>query len=149
MLSKSGFHASTGASRYVCTHVKTKISLLLALLALLGPVASTFAVGMVQIPDRFKGIVLFAPEPDYQRFVGGTFTVRAQGVYRLTINPTSGVVDEVGVLKRCGEQRLDAAAVMAFMQWKFKPGAIKQLDVPIIYDRFVDVRLSRAAIHQK
>lgn len=131
------------------SHMKTKILLLLAGIAVFAPTSSTFAMADVPIPERFKGIILAAPEPDYHRFVGYTFTVKDQGVYRLKINPSSGLVDEVGVLKRCYEKRLDAAAVMAFMAWKFKPGAIKELDVPVIYDRFVDVRLNRAVVHSK
>ena len=126
--------------------MRSSVFLALFTLLSLALVTPCHAVGQVQIPDRFKGIILQTVEPDYHRMVGGTGTVRDTGVYRLTINPRTGMVDEVGVLKRCWEKRLDAAAVWAFLQWKFKPGAIKQIDIPVIYDRFVDVQLKGAVV---
>lgn len=92
----------------------------------------------VYIPDKFKGIILYAPGPvDYSN--SGT-----QGVYRLTINQKTGIVTEVGILKRSGYQPRDATAVLTFMQWKFKPGTLKQLDVPVIWDRQATVLLKNA-----
>src|SRR6202011_143976 len=70
----------------------------------------------VYIPDKFKGIILYAPGPvDYSN--SGT-----QGVCRLTIDQKTGSVTEVGILKRSGYQPRDATAVLTFMQWKLKPG---------------------------
>jgi len=92
----------------------------------------------VYIPDRFKGIILYAPGPvDYSN--SGT-----QGVYRLTIDLKTGTVTEVGILKRSGYQPRDATAVLTFMQWKFKPGTLKQLDVPVTWDRQATVLLKNA-----
>jgi len=102
------------------------------------------AADQVMIPPKFKGIILDAPEPV---FVEGARKDRgvSQGVYRLTINQQSGLVDEVGVLKRTGTQKLDGTAVLTFFKWKFKPGAFKQIDIPITYDRYVNVLLKNAA----
>jgi TonB family protein len=92
----------------------------------------------VYIPDRFKGIILYALGPvDYSN--SGT-----QGVYRLTIDQKTGTVTEVGILKRSGYQPRDATAVLTFMQWKFKPGTLKQLDVPVTWDRQATVLLKNA-----
>jgi TonB family protein len=92
----------------------------------------------VYIPDKFKGIILYAPGPvDYSN--SGT-----QGVYRLTIDQKTGTVTEVGILKRSGYQPRDATAVLTFMQWKFKPGTLKQLDVPVMWDRQATVLLKNA-----
>jgi TonB family protein len=92
----------------------------------------------VYIPDRFKGTILYAPGPvDYSN--SGT-----QGVYRLTIDQKTGTVTEVGILKRSGYQPRDATAVLTFMQWKFKPGTLKQLDVPVTWDRQATVLLKNA-----
>ena len=114
--------------------------LLLSLL-LLSP--SQGATQQVFIPEKFKGKILNAPEPHYPHGIE-RITIRAQGVYRLTINPQTGGVDEVGILRRCGDSRLDASCVMAFFQWKFKPGTLKQLDVPVVFERFVSVVLKNA-----
>jgi hypothetical protein len=101
------------------------------------------ATQQVHIPEKYKGVILHAPEPEYPLALERQ-TVRDQGVYRLKINQQTGGVDEVGVLTRCYDRRLDGASVMAFFQWKFKPGALKQMDIPVVYERFVRVLLDKA-----
>ena len=97
----------------------------------------------VYIPDKFKGIILYAPGPvDYSN--SGT-----QGVYRLTVDQKTGLVTEVGILLRSGYERRDAAAVMTFMQWRFKPGTLKVLDVPVMWDRQATVLLKNAGARWK
>lgn len=115
--------------------------------------------GQTPIPDRFKGIILSAPliDPPANYFSPGSAMSRSngrlqsvgqslttQGIYRLKINPQTGAVDEVGIMHRSGVKRYDAAAVMAFFQWKFKPGAIRQLDVPVVFERTIIINLGRA-----
>src|SRR5437773_88274 len=95
------------------------------------------------IPQKFQGIILHAPEPDYPANIE-MHLIRAQGVYRLVINQKTGVVDEVQILNRTGVKTLDAGAVMAFFQWKFRPGTLKQLDVPVVFDQSVHVLLKNA-----
>ena len=70
--------------------------------------------------------------------------IPGDGVYRLTINQKTGTVQEVGVLKRSGVKELDAEAALAFMEWKFRPGSLKQLDVPVSFRRDVEVKLKNA-----
>jgi hypothetical protein len=116
--------------------------------------------GQASIPDRFKGVILYAPLIDAPAnyFSPGAAILRsrgthsqtvsqsvsAQGVYRMTINQKTGTVDEVGVVLRSGVKQFDASAVMIFFQWKFKPGTIKQLDAPVLFGRSIEINLSRA-----
>jgi len=118
------------------------------------------ASGQTPIPDRFKGIILFAPLIDapanYLSSNSGVLrnqgsrsqsisaSMSTQGIYRMSINQKTGDVDEVGVVLRSGNKRLDAAAVMTFFKWKFKPGTIKQLDVPVSFSRSVEINLRKA-----
>jgi outer membrane biosynthesis protein TonB len=95
------------------------------------------------IPQNFQGVILHAPEPDYPANVERR-VIRAQGVYRLVINQKTGAVDEVGILKHTGVKTLDAGSVMTFFQWKFRPGTLKQLDVPVLFDTSVHVLLKDA-----
>ena len=111
------------------------------LLALLSPCQGAEPV---MIPAKFKGIILEAPEPVFAEGSRKDTGV-SQGVYRLTINPQTGLVDEVGVLKRTGTQKLDGTAVLTFFKWKFKPGSIRQIDIPVRFDRYVNVLLKNAA----
>ena len=93
----------------------------------------------VYIPDKFKGIILYAPGPvDYSNS-------GKQGIYRLVIDQKTGTVTEVDVLQRSGCQQRDATAVLTFMNWRFKPGTLKQLDVPVLWDRQATVLLKHAA----
>ena len=83
------------------------------------------------IPEKYKGIILNAPEPDFP--ASTELRQLGQGIYRLTINQKTGLADEVKVLQSSSAKKLDAVAVMAFMQWKFKPGALKEIDVPMSF----------------
>jgi hypothetical protein len=97
----------------------------------------------VFIPDKYKGIILYAPGPvDYSNS-------GRQGVYRLTIDQKTGLVTEVGILLRSGFEKRDATAVMTFMQWRFKPGTLKVLDVPVMWDRQATVLLKNAGARWK
>jgi hypothetical protein len=120
------------------------------------------ASGQAVIPDRFKGIILNAPLIDppanYYNLGANSAILRSrgarsqtvssslntQGVYRMMINQKTGGVDEVGVLTRSGNKQCDAAAVMAFFKWKFKPGTLKQLDAPVMFSRSIDINLKKA-----
>ncbi len=62
----------------------------------------------------------------------------------MAINQKTGAVDGVGVLMRSGNKQCDAAAVMTFFSWKFKPGTIKQLDAPVMFSRSIDINLRKA-----
>jgi len=54
-----------------------------------------------------------------------------KGVFRLTINPKSGLVDEVKIVKSCGFQTLNELAAKALLQWQFKPGTRGPVEVPV------------------
>jgi len=54
-----------------------------------------------------------------------------KGVFRLTINPKSGLVDEVKIVKGCGHQTLNELAAKALLQWQFKPGTRGPVEVPV------------------
>ena len=120
-----------------------KLSLVLFAFSILSPLCladiDTF------IPPKYKGIVVYAPTPIYPEAARSHYTLGAQGVYRLTVNPQNGGVDEVGVLKRAGHSKLDSVMVMAFFKWRFKPGSFKQIDIPVMFEREIRVELKGAA----
>jgi hypothetical protein len=92
----------------------------------------------VAIPPKFKGIILSAPG------IVGAVNSGSQGVYRLKINQKNGTVDQVQVLKM-GGPGVDGPATKTFFQWKFQPGKIKELDVPVTFERDATVLLKNAA----
>ncbi|MEY2606828.1 MAG: hypothetical protein QOH31_4661 [Verrucomicrobiota bacterium] len=97
------------------------------------------------IPPKFKGIILYAPVPDYPMEARNRYTLGAHGIYRLKINQQTGAVDEVSVLKRASAAKLNAVMVFELFKWKFKPGAVKQLDIPVEFESDIRAELKNAA----
>jgi TonB family protein len=56
---------------------------------------------------------------------------KGRGVYRLTINPKSGLVDELKIVKSTGYKELNELAAKALLQWKFQPGTRSPVEVPV------------------
>jgi TonB family protein len=54
-----------------------------------------------------------------------------KGLFRLTINPKSGEVDEVKVVRSCGYKDLNELAAKALLQWRFQPGTRGPVEVPV------------------
>src|SRR5690349_18066521 len=80
------------------------------------------------IPPKFKGIVLSAPG------ITNSQNTSATAMYRLAIDTKTGTVTQVSVMKHGGGNN-DNNAIAAFKRWKFKPGSIKQMDVPVTFER--------------
>jgi TonB family protein len=59
---------------------------------------------------------------------------KGRGVYRLTINPKSGLVDELKIVKSAGYRDLNELAAKALLQWRFKPGTPSPVEVPVEFD---------------
>ena len=69
-------------------------------------------------------------EPEYP--VGFSLHgAEGRGRFRLTINPKSGEVDEVKVVKSCGYKDLNELAAKALLQWRFQPGTRGPVEVPV------------------
>ena len=69
-------------------------------------------------------------EPEYPiGFV--THGAKGKGRFRLTINPKSGEVDEVKIVKSCGYKDLNELAAKALLQWRFQPGTRGPVEVPV------------------
>jgi TonB family protein len=59
--------------------------------------------------------------------IGGT------GVFRMLIDFNTGKVTSVAILKSTGSDPLDREAVYALRQWRFKPGKVRKVDMPITF----------------
>jgi TonB family protein len=70
--------------------------------------------------------VVYAPKPDYP--VGARarhFT--GSGIVVIRIHVKTGRVVEARIGRSTGHTTLDQAAIRAFSQWRFKPGALKPI----------------------
>ena len=69
-------------------------------------------------------------EPEYPPGVV-LHMAEGRGLFRLTINPKSGEVDEVKIVKSCGYKTLNELAAKALLQWRFQPGTRGPVEVPV------------------
>jgi TonB family protein len=81
---------------------------------------------------KAKAVAISAPRPDYplearaRHFTGS-------GIAFLEIDRKTGYVTAARMLKSTGHVILDNAALSAFMRWRFKPGTVHQVRIPINY----------------
>jgi protein TonB len=79
-----------------------------------------------------KALVAYAPRPVYpyearrQRLTGS-------GVALLTVDQSSGAVTDVVMAHSCGNAILDNSTLDALRRWRFKPGSVSRVQVPITY----------------
>jgi TonB family protein len=77
-----------------------------------------------------KALATFTPLPKYPsrvRSAGAT----GIGVCILSVDPASGRVTEASMEQSTGDPTLDKSAVNAFQKWRFKPGTVSKVKVPI------------------
>jgi hypothetical protein len=53
------------------------------------------------------------------------------GLFHLVLERSTGAVVQVTVKKSTGYATLDASAIQALKQWRFRPGSWKTLDIPV------------------
>lgn len=71
--------------------------------------------------SRPPGVIKFVP-PDYPVNYAARGAA-GRGQFLLKVNPKTGDVDEVKVLRHMRFKALEELAVRAFFQWKFQPGS--------------------------
>lgn len=76
-----------------------------------------------------KHRALYAPRPEYP-LAARTRHWTGAGIFACNIRP-DGTVASVDVLRSTGHQILDQAAITAFQQWRFQPGDMKLIKIPI------------------
>ena len=76
-----------------------------------------------------KHRALYAPRPEYPLAARKRHWT-GPGIFACNIRP-DGTVASVDVLRSTGHQMLDQAAITAFRQWRFQPGDMKVVKIPI------------------
>jgi TonB family protein len=71
-------------------------------------------------------VLVYAPRPEYP-VVARARRITGKGVFVIRVHVKTGRVAEVRVAQSTGYTILDTAAVRAFGQWRFKPGALKPI----------------------
>jgi len=73
---------------------------------------------------------LYAPKPVY-RPEWSKQGLKGKGVVLVTIDTKTGKVSGVQMAQSTGSQLLDGAALQAYSQWRFEPGSVSQVKMPI------------------
>ena len=79
-----------------------------------------------------KALAIFAPRPDYP-IEARTRHITGSGVCIVTVDPGSGKVTDASMAQSIGNPLLDTAVVSAFKRWKFRPGTVSKVKVPITF----------------
>jgi len=85
------------------------------------------------IPAKFKGVCLYAPQPEHPTELVRR-GVRGSGLFRAIVDQHTGRVTEVKVLRSTPYVILNELAAKALLQWRFQPGAISGFDVPVSFE---------------
>jgi TonB family protein len=72
---------------------------------------------------------IYAPKPEYS-FEARSHWLEGKGLFVLSIRP-DGTVESVNVAKSTGHSELDESAVAALRQWRFKPGSVTKVKMPM------------------
>ena len=79
-----------------------------------------------------KAKVAYAPRPIYP-YEARRQRVTGSGIALVTVDETSGTVTDVRMAQSCGNVILDNSTLDALRGWRFKPGSVSKVEVPITY----------------
>jgi TonB family protein len=82
--------------------------------------------------SRAKALALYAPRPQYP-YEARSRRVTGSGVIVCTVDSGSGNVSSCSVSSSTGSSILDNAATSAFRQWRFRPGTVSRVNIPITF----------------
>jgi len=77
-----------------------------------------------------KALAIYAPRPAYP-YEARTKHMTGSGIVLLIVDPSSGNVTSAQLLTSTGHKILDDSALEAFRQWRFKPGSVRKVRIPI------------------
>jgi TonB family protein len=89
------------------------------------------AADLKRIPTvEEKAVAISAPRPDYP-YEARRAGITGAGVVVLEIDVETGKVTSALMAQSTGSTILDGAALGAFRQWRFKPGTVSKVKIPI------------------
>jgi len=91
---------------------------------------SSVATAQVTISGEPKALAIYAPRPAYP-YEARHRHLTGSGIVLLNVDSSTGDVTSAQMLKSTGYKILDDSALEAFQQWRFKPGTVRKVRIPI------------------
>ncbi|HEU5245592.1 MAG TPA: energy transducer TonB [Candidatus Udaeobacter sp.] len=82
--------------------------------------------------SRAKALALYGPKPPYP-YEARARHITGSGVIVVDVDSGSGSVTSASVDQSIGNPILDNAAVSTFRQWRFRPGTVSKVRIPITF----------------
>jgi TonB family protein len=79
-----------------------------------------------------KALAISAPRPEYP-YEARSRRIMGSGVCVVTVDTPSGNVTDATMAQSIGNSILDNSAVSAFRRWRFKPGTVSKVRIPITF----------------
>jgi TonB family protein len=97
------------------------------------PEAATISAPVPVSLSVAQSMAITAPLPDYT-YEMKRRNVAGSGVCLVTVDPATGTVTNATMFQSTGSQLLDKITTQTFKIWRFKPGTVSQVRVPISYE---------------
>ena len=82
--------------------------------------------------SQAKASAISAPRPEYP-YEARSRHVTGSGVCVVTVDAASGSVTDATMAQSIGNPILDNSALSAFRRWRFKPGSVSKVRIPITF----------------
>ena len=82
--------------------------------------------------SRAKALAVNSPRPQYP-YEARSRRITGSGVCVVTVDPGSGSVTGASMTQSIGNPILDNAALSAFREWRFRPGTVSSVRIPITF----------------
>jgi TonB family protein len=93
-------------------------------------VAVSFAQPTPDQIAKAKALAVYAPRPAYP-YEARSKHMTGSGIIQLNVDSSTGIVTSAQLLKSTGHKILDDSALEAFQQWRFRPGTVRKVRIPI------------------
>ena len=86
----------------------------------------------VPTEEDVQALAVHAPRPNYP-FAARLHRLQGSGIAVLTVDPATGKVTNAEMAVSTGVKILDDETIHTFGYWRFKPGTVKKVKVPIAF----------------
>jgi TonB family protein len=80
-----------------------------------------------------QSMAISAPLPEYT-YEAKRRNLAGSGICLVTVDPVTGRVTDARMFQSTGSNMLDKLTIQTFKSWRFKPGTVSQVRVPISYE---------------